>query len=77
MRKITFGKMVEAMCKARENGKEMSAVIVYAQSNFTEQYTLDSLSYKVSNWCNYFDSSKISRALWGHKSRRHRRQRET
>ena len=41
------------------------AVIVFDNSSFTREYPLESRSYKVSSNNNYFDSSKISKSLFG------------
>ena len=43
----------------------MRNVIVYKESNWKEQCSLESRSYVVSNQCNYYDDDKISRAHWG------------
>lgn len=41
------------------------AVIVIDNSSFNKEYPLENRSYKVSSNNNYFDSSKISKSLFG------------
>lgn len=63
--KMTFLEFYETMRNARLNGNAMTGVIVYKESNWKEQCSLESRSYVVSNQCNYYDDDKISRAHWG------------
>lgn len=62
--KATFN---ELMFEAQKQGITLTGVIVFKSSNWPDQdYSLESRSYQVSNQCNYYDPTKISRALWGH-----------
>lgn len=40
--------------------------IIYCQNNWKTWYSYESRTYKIHNNNNYFDSGKISKALWGH-----------
>jgi hypothetical protein len=58
--------MKKLTLKELSNKKDWKdAVIVIDNSSFTRNYPLESRSYKVSSNDNYFDSSKISKSLYG------------
>ena len=63
--KLTFGEMVTIMRQARRNNQDLSAVIVYAKSNWEQEYSLESRSYVTSNTCKYFCEDKISKSYFG------------
>lgn len=65
MEKMTLWDFTEKMMNARKEGKELTGVIVFKKENWTNvEYSLEARSYKVGNWCNWFDVEKISQALW-------------
>lgn len=66
---VTFDLIDSAMREHNKNvgryeKQKLKAVIVYKQSNFTQEYSERSRSYLIDNNNHYFDN-KISNALWG------------
>jgi len=67
--RLTYGEFHTLMCQwnreHNEDKPEKFGVIVYAQSNFSTEYSEKSRSYRVDNANRVFQRNKISRQLTG------------
>lgn len=65
MEKLTFEQFCNAMYEANDSGNHISGVIVFSQDSFTQEYNLESRSYRVSSQSKYFSSGMCGNSLFG------------
>lgn len=65
MKKLTYQEMYELMRDTAEQGIEMSAVIVYSQDNWDEEFPIESRSYEVHNSSKAFNPHCCGYSLYG------------
>lgn len=62
---MTYHELKEAMEQANRDGIERQGVIVYSQSNWKREFSLESRSYVVSSNNRCFQDGKIANSMFG------------